>query len=425
MRILMVCNGAYPDEIGGAHTYVYELARHLAQLGHYTSILTRRNSPDLPMEETIDGIRYLRYPYHDTGDPVRWRCLLRAGARAGFDAMADQSFDVIHGHWPHSSSGVFNHWRARSALRVYTFHSPSFEEEQVEAEVLRRNEKRGLRHCMKRLWVPLSIREKHSCEQRVLKRAGMVFVLSRYMQGRLLDSFNVPADRIRVVPGGVDTERFCPADDRPAIRERLGLAPDKQVLLTVRRLVPRMGLKTLVEAMPAVLQQHPGTVLCIGGAGPLRADLLRQVHEMGLENSVRLLGLISAENLPDWYRAADYFIMPSEYLEGFGLATLEAMACGTPTLGTAVGGTAELLTGIDTSLLFNGSAASHLADGIVFHLANQTAARLRERLVRHARKVYAWSTIAPWIASLLQEELDGLRRRQGRPPAVVMPGAGR
>jgi len=420
MKILMVCNGAYPDEVGGAHTYVYELARHLAGLGHNMTILTRRGKPDLPSEETISGIRYVRYPYQGTPDPLRWRYRLRSGALQGFELLARQGgFDVIHGHWPHSAAGVFDHPAVQDALRVYTFHSPSFEEEQVEAEVLRRDERPGLRRFVKRLWVPLSVSEKRRCERRVLKRSSLIFVLSRFMRWRLREFFDVPDDRVCVVPGGVDTARFRPAENRSAVRERLGLPSDRHVLLTVRRLVPRMGLKTLVEAMPAVVRQQPNVLLCIGGAGPLRGDLVRLVHKLGLERCVRLLGLIPAEDLPDWYRAADYFIMPSEFLEGFGLSTLEAMACGTAPLGTPVGGTAELLADVDRSLLFGGTTAEHLAEGIVSHIANQTAARVRDRLVRRAQKVYAWRTVARWIASLLEEHLDQLHR------AVVSPTIGR
>jgi len=407
MNILMVCNGAYPDEIGGVHTYVYELAKHLGELGHRLTVLTRRVRPDLPAKETIQGIRYLRYEYKDTNDPVRWRYKLYFGAKNEFESLImNEHFDVIHGHWPHSTAGVFDHPGSSKALKVYTLHAPFFEEERIEAELLRRDRPLTISEVAKKMWVPVSLYEKRRREHKVLKQSSLVLVLSRFMKRRAGDYFGVPPDKMEVIPGGVDTRRFRPADSRQAVRTKLGMPVERKLLLTVRRLVPRMGLKNIIKAMAIVKKHEPRALLCIGGTGILYDELEQLIRELSLSDVVRLLGFISAEDLADYYRAADYFVIPTEFLEGFGLATVEAMACGTPVLGTSVGATGEILRDIDKRLLFSGTTPERMAQGILDHLANETPTDLRERVARYAHKVYSWETVAKWVEEALLSRMS-------------------
>ncbi|HRR39717.1 MAG TPA: glycosyltransferase, partial [Syntrophales bacterium] len=123
-------------------------------------------------------------------------------------------------------------------------------------------------------------------------------------------------------------ERFHPSGDRRDIRRRLGIPENRAVILTVRNLVPRMGLENLITAMKDVVKALPDVLLIIGGSGPLREKLLRLACELQLSDSIRFTGFIRDEELPDYYRAADIFVLPTIELEGFGLVTLEALACG-------------------------------------------------------------------------------------------------
>jgi glycosyltransferase involved in cell wall biosynthesis len=415
MNVLMVGNGAYPDEPGGAHVYVYELSRHLAGLGHRVTVLIRKARPTLSAQEVIDGVSYVRYPYTDTRDPVRWRLRLYRGARAAFDQLArDQTFDVIHGHWPHPALGVLGHPSSRAALHAYTLHAPFFEEEQVEAAVLRRGRRLGPRQLLKAAWVPVSLYEKKATERRVLQRSNIIFTLSDFMRQRASHCFGIPNSRVQVIPGGADIARFSPVDEpsRLAIRNSLGLEPRSIVLLTVRRLVPRMGLARLVEAVKIAAACDPRIILCIGGAGPLQAELDDQIGSLGLRRQVRMLGFIPEAALPGWYRAADFFVLPSEFLEGFGLATLEAMACGTPALGTPVGGTPEILHQLDRRLLFAGTAPEQLANGIIENIRRDDLPQLRRSVAQYVRNQYSWETIARQVEAALLHELQA--SREGR-----------
>ena len=153
-------------------------------------------------------------------------------------------------------------------------------------------------------------------------------------------------------------------------------------------------------------------MLCIGGAGPLEPQLGALVEQLSLQRHVRLLGFIPPERLADWYRAADFFVLPSEFLEGFGLATIEAMACGTPALGTPVGGTAEILAGLDSGLLFEGTAPEHIADGIIEHLSERRDS-LRDDVARYVREKYSWEIVSRRIEAVLLEALATRELRCG------------
>jgi len=243
-------------------------------------------------------------------------------------------------------------------------------------------------------------------KRQVLKQSSLVFVLSRFMKRRAGDYFRVPQDKLEVIPGGVDTRRFRPVAGREAIREKLGIPVGRKLLLTVRRLVPRMGLKNIIAAMEIIKEREPRALLCIGGTGILYDELGEMIRELALSDVVRLLGFIPAGDLADYYRAADYFIMPTEFLEGFGLSTVEAMACGTPTLGTSVGATGEILGDIDEGLLFSGTTPKRMAEGILGHLANETPTHLRERVARYAHKIYSWETVAKWVEEALLSRMS-------------------
>jgi len=415
MNLLMVGNGAYPDETGGAHVYVYDLARHLVRLGHSVTVLVPKARPDLQQTEVLQGVTYVRYQHAARRDPVRWRWALARGARNAFSSLAaSTSFDVIHGHWPHPAAAVIGHPAAEPAVKVYTLHAPFYEEERVEASLMRRGRRLRPRDLVKAAWVPLSLYEKRHRERSVLRQCGTVFVLSRFMQQRACACFGTPEQGLRVIPGGVDTTRFHPVEEsaRQEIRASLNIHTRTAMLLTVRRLVPRMGLPNLILALELVRRVEPRVLLCIGGAGPLEPQLGALVEQLSLQRHVRLLGFIPPERLADWYRAADFFVLPSEFLEGFGLATIEAMACGTPALGTPVGGTAEILDGLDSGLLFEGTAPEHIADGIIEHLSERRDS-LRDDVARYVREKYSWEIVSRRIEAVLLEAVAGRELRCG------------
>ena len=167
-----------------------------------------------------------------------------------------------------------------------------------------------------------------------MHRATAVTVLSEFSR-RMVRGFY---DREAVIiPGGVDSKRFQPSPGKPENRALY--------LITLRNLVPRMGLAELTRSMKLL---PPDTRLDIGGEGPLRRDLQELITSLGMENQVRLLGHIPDRDLPHFYSSADWFVLPTAALEGFGLVILESLSCGTPVLGTRIGAIHELLEQFDS-----------------------------------------------------------------------------
>jgi glycosyltransferase involved in cell wall biosynthesis len=126
-----------------------------------------------------------------------------------------------------------------------------------------------------------------------------------------------------------------------------------------------MGLENLIWAMSAVRDAVPGVSLVIGGDGPLRDTLRHMIEERGLQGSVRLAGRLPDEQLRTYYQAADLFVLPTAAAEGFGLVTVEALACNVPAMGTPVGGTVEVLRRVNPDLLFEDASPAAMARKII------------------------------------------------------------
>ena len=142
--------------------------------------------------------------------------------------------------------------------------------------------------------------------------------------------------RCKVVYNTVD-DRFTPGD-RVAAMEKFGIPRDATVLSTVSRLDPRercKGHDLIIPLLKDLARDYPGLVYLVAGAGGDRARLERLARDADAADIVRFLGFVADEDLPDLYRASDLYVMPSGG-EGFGIAFVEAMACGTPSLGGAV-----------------------------------------------------------------------------------------
>ena len=165
----------------------------------------------------------------------------------------------------------------------------------------------------------------------------------------LVERYGVEPWRVAVVPPAVDLRGFSPGDKLEA-RESLGLPADGQVVVSVRRLVPRMGLETLLAAWARLGDTAERTLLIVG-EGPERRHLEYLAEDLGIADSVTFAGRLGEEDLVSSYRAADVSVVPTTELEGFGLIVLESLACGTPVITTDVGGLPEATTGLRGRIL--------------------------------------------------------------------------
>ncbi|WP_020618766.1 glycosyltransferase family 4 protein [Paenibacillus daejeonensis] len=305
--------------------------------------------------------------------------------------------DVFNPHFALYASLITRQQVPLEVPIVTHFHGPWAQESQVEDRGASMGQK--LRYQLKK-----------NVEQLSYRRSDYFIVLSQYFRDILANEYGVPTNRIHIVPGAVDVDRFRPAVDREEVRRSLGLRPDQPVLFCARRLVNRMGIDRLIAAMPQVLKEAADTVLYIVGDGPLRGRLGEQIEQLGLQQSVTLLGKVSNEDLVRWYQAADLSIVPTVTLEGFGLVTVEALACGTPVLGTPYGGTLEILDQFDRKLLFRDHSPEAIGDKITAVLTGQCTIPSRDACRAHVMQRYTWDIVSESVTQIFEMAVSDRRR---------------
>jgi glycosyltransferase involved in cell wall biosynthesis len=204
-----------------------------------------------------------------------------------------------------------------------------------------------------------------------LRQADAIVAVSRDLMERVV-ALGADARRVRVIYDGVDTELFHPGPrDEARVRLARELELRGPVVLFIGNLVPVKGLEVLIDAFVRLAGQGVAFTGLLIGQGPLRSRLESQVTRRGLRDRVRLLGPRPHEQLPDWYRAADLFVLPS-HSEGVPIVLLEAAACGTPYVASRVGGIPEIAH-LGPSRLVPSGDAEALAEAIQFALANPPA----------------------------------------------------
>ena len=252
----------------------------------------------------------------------------------------------------------------------------------------------------------LAVKAKWLVERNVYKKADRFIVLSDAFKQVLIRNYNIPSDKIRIVRGGVHADRFDTGLTMDEARDQLGWARDRPTILVVRRLAKRMGLENLVAAVVRVKQQIPDVQLMIAGSGPLQAELEDRIQAASLQSHVSLLGFVPDDLLPTAYRAADFSIVPTVSLEGFGLITIESMAAGTPVLVTNVGGLPEVVRDLSEDMIIPDSEVKTLAAHIISVILG--GIKLPDQLACQAyvRDRFDWPVIANEVRSVYEEVLS-------------------
>jgi glycosyltransferase involved in cell wall biosynthesis len=242
---------------------------------------------------------------------------------------------------------------------------------------------------------------KYWIEQQVYRRCDRFIVLSKAFGRILHEQYQVPWEKIHIIPGGVNIDRFRPNLSREEARLQLGWPLDRQILFTPRRLVQRMGLDKLLIAMAEVKRKVPEVWLAIAGKGPLRPTLEQQVEALNLSQCVQFLGYVPDEQLPIAYQAADLTVVPSQSLEGFGLILVESLACGTPALCTPVGGMPEIVAPFYPDLITDSVKIDAIADRLIQLLTGTLPLPSRMNCRNYAQQHFDWQLIAPKVRNVL------------------------
>lgn len=388
MRILMLSWEYPPKSVGGLAQHVYDLTRAMAKQNHEVHIITVGES-GIPNYENKQGVYVYRVnPYMvSSRDFVTWAMQLNvAMLEKSLEIMRNLnlSFDVLHAHdWlvAYAARALKHAWRLPL---IATIHATEY------------GRNNGLHNDLQR---QISDIEWWLCYE-----AWKIIVCSNYMHRELQQVFQVPADKLKVIPNGVDLENFN--DYNRDVKRSDYAADDEKIVLYVGRIVQEKGVQVLLDAVPKILHYHGKTKFIIAGKGPHLLALKRQARRLGIERQVYFAGYVDDLTRNSLYRFADVAVFPSLY-EPFGIVALEAMAFRTPVVVSDTGGLAEIIShGINGLKAYTGNANS-LADNILHILLNpQSAAKLKERAYQDVIDKYNWSTIAQQTVDLYRSVLS-------------------
>jgi glycosyltransferase involved in cell wall biosynthesis len=236
----------------------------------------------------------------------------------------------------------------------------------------------------------------------VLRHSDCVTVLSKALAEQAL-LLGASEDRLDVIPNGVDTRVFRPSDEK---RE--------PIVLYVGSLIERKGLRYLVAAFPAVLRHVPQARLVLIGEGPQRAELEKALDESGVRARVTWLPFMTQEKVRQWMRRARVLVLPSTE-EGQGVVLLEAMACGTPVIGSRIGGIQDVITP-QVGALVPPADPSALADSTVRLMRDMDRWDAASKAARRrAVQMYDWNQIAVRFVDLYESLVSAshVRANQG------------
>jgi radical SAM protein with 4Fe4S-binding SPASM domain len=224
-----------------------------------------------------------------------------------------------------------------------------------------------------------------------LSSADAVVAVSRFSR-ELARAKGVRSDVLHTIENGVDPARFCPGPRDTELARRFGIAEDDEVVLTVSRLAPRKGHRTVLQAIAMLAKRRPRLKFVFTGASDaMRAELARAATELGIASRVVATGFVPDAELPALYRLARIFALlasdAEDDVEGFGVALLEAAASGLPTIASRTGGVPEAIVDGETGILVAPGDAAAAASAIerLFDdaaLARTFGERGRERVVR-------------------------------------------
>lgn len=393
-------------DTGGMNVYVAELTRHLGMLGVHVDVYTRSQNEHVPhvLHDLGYGNRVVHIPAGPEvplPKPELVSHIPEFARNIGeFAAKKGIRYDLIHSHY----------WMSGAAAELLQtqWHVPIIQ--MFHTLVMMKNR-------IARTPEEMEGDYRLEGEKRILEIADRIVAATLAEQAQLEFLYRADAEKLVVIPPGVDTSRFYPIPKDEA-KAAIELPPDEQMILFVGRIEPLKGVDTLLRALEYIQRSKnlaccPHYLAIIGGDPEVSEDNLNQEMarvkalsaDLGLSDIVMFLGKRSQESLPYYYSAADVVVVPSHY-ESFGMVALEAMACGTPVVASQVGGLAFLVQDGVTGFVVPNGEPELLGQHLIEILLDQA---LRTRLGAKGAEIarsYSWDIIARRIIGVYTELLS-------------------
>lgn len=383
--VLMLCV-RYPPAPGGAETHVKSIKKELNDLGYSVEVYTSDLYKEFPFTrlEDVENNRNVKRhrAFSLPGDLhyIFYPSLLKS--------LASSDFDIYHAHsygYFHVNAGaLFKHIKDRPFVLTPHYHP--------EWSMWGGKKRKFIRGVYDSL-----------IAQKVIDSADRIIGVSRNEMKLLKDKLDVPEEKIRIIPNGIEEEEFTPIRDGNLFREKYGIK-DELVLFT-GRLATNKGLLTLVESMCEVLEEYPDTTFALVGEDEgMKSKIIEKAEKLGVRDSLLITGYIEDYDVfKSAYSAADVYVLPSEY-EAFGIVLLEAMMCETPCIGTNVGGVPEVIEDGKTGYIVDYKRSEHLSKNMIHLLDDDQKRRMMGKAGRkRVLKKFTWERVAQQISDVYSE----------------------
>ena len=390
-------------DAGGMNIYVLESAQRMASMGVSVDIFTRRTDASQPdIVEISPGVRVRHFECgHGSLTKEQLPAHIHGLSKEFLRIVKSENYDAIHSHYWLSGKVAMPAAKELGLPLIHTMHTM--------ARVKNLNLAEGESpEPMIRV----------QGETQVVAAANALIANTDAEAASLVSLYDACPDTVHVVSPGVDLYTFTPGQGRSAAREVVGLPHDAMVVSFVGRIQPHKGPEVLIRATSELvkhtpLMRHKLVVNIMGGASGANTDEVDRLKELstwlGIDDVVRFEPPVARKDLAQWYRAADLIVVPS-YSESFGLVALEAQACGTPVVATAVGGLRTAVADGISGVLVDGHDPKAWSSVIVRLLQEpQRRVLLSMGAIEHASH-FGWDATARGTLDIYDLVIGGMRK---------------
>lgn len=394
MHICMLSWEYPPRIVGGISRHVEEISEALVAQGHRVTVITA-DHPGTAAYEERKGVHIYRVPNDGTPTPdfLTWVLHLNFGmSELALRVHKEHPFDLVHAHdWLVGQAGALLK-KSQNLPLLATIHATE----------------NGRMHG---IHTPTQ-RYIHQQEWMLSYESWRTIVCSNYMFRELRGLFQVPEDKMDIIPNGIDYHKFDFSFDQKPFRRRYALDHEK-IILFVGRMVPEKGAHVIIESAPEVLREYPDAKFILVGRGGFLDELKRRAAELNVGHKILFTGYVDDETLLQLYKVADVSTAPSLY-EPFGIVALEGMGAQVPVVVADSGGLGEIVEHQKSGItVFPGDPKS-LAWGLLEVLKDPESARqLREQAYQRVLDTFNWPMIARQTAAVYHRVMQ--ESQQGTP----------
>lgn len=382
-------------DTGGQNVYVAQLAIHLAKQGYEVDVFTRRESETI--NEVIDWVHGVRVINITAGpckvvakeDILPYMDEFKANM-INFIVNNHIHYSLVHANFFMSALVAMGIKRELDIPFVVTFHALG--------HVRRVHQAEADRFPIQRLII----------EEQAVKAADYIIAECPQDEQDLINHYNAPDEKIKIIPCGFSNKEFYPIDKEVA-RRITGLPQGEHIILQLGRIVPRKGVDNVIEALGLIkATKKPVKLVIVGGEheelteknSPEYARLLNLARQHDIVDSVIFVGRKNRQQLKYYYAAADVFVTTPWY-EPFGITPLEAMACGTPVIGSNVGGVKYSVADGETGWLVPPHKPEALAAKLI-EVINDAGLLYKtgENAIKRVNEHFTWATVAAQVDEL-------------------------